>query len=161
MEQKSFLRSFVKRIEVNLPDVTIDYTIPLESKKVEPLAREVLPFAQNGSPYKSIDRTFRAVFRLEVLPNGRKPGKTRPKRTYRNPVILAREWEKMLRSGECATQTALARKIGVSRARVNQMLRLLKLPQEDQGAVARMGDPLPYRKITERKLRFLLAKHQA
>jgi site-specific DNA recombinase len=50
MEQKSFLRSFVKRIEVNLPQVAIDYTIPLEGKKVEPLTREVLPFARNGSP---------------------------------------------------------------------------------------------------------------
>jgi hypothetical protein len=34
----------VKRIEVNLPQVVIDYTIPLETKKVEPLMREVLPF---------------------------------------------------------------------------------------------------------------------
>ena len=43
VEQKSFLRSFVKRIEVKLPNITIDYTIPLETKKVEPLNREVLP----------------------------------------------------------------------------------------------------------------------
>ena len=49
VEQKSFLRSFVKRIEVNLPHVVIDYTIPLETKKVEPLTREVLPFAHYGS----------------------------------------------------------------------------------------------------------------
>ena len=50
VEQKSFLRSFVKRIEVNRPQVVIDYTIPLETKKVEPLTREVLPFTQSGSP---------------------------------------------------------------------------------------------------------------
>ena len=49
LEQKSFLRSFIKRVEVNLPKVAIDYTIPLETKKVEPLTREVLPFAQSGS----------------------------------------------------------------------------------------------------------------
>ena len=113
-----------------------------------------------GSPYKSIDRTFRAVFRLDVLPNGRKAGKIKPARTYRNPVFLAREWEKMLRSGEYASQTALARKIGVSRARVNQMLRLLKLPPKVQEAVAQMGDPLNSRKMTERKLRSLLASPQ-
>ena len=65
MEQKSFLRSFVKRIEVNLPDVTIDYTIPLESKKVEPLAREVLPFAQNGSPGRT--RTCGTVVNSHLL----------------------------------------------------------------------------------------------
>ena len=156
MEQKSFLRSFVKRIEVNLPDVAIDYTIPLESKKVEPLAREVLPFAQNGSPYKSIDRTFRAVFRLEVLPNGRKPEKTRPKRTYRNPVFLAREWEKMLRSGKSASQTALARKLGVSRVRVTQVLNLLRLAPDVLEKIAGLGDPLTSPAVTERKLRPLV-----
>jgi site-specific DNA recombinase len=50
VEQKSFLRSFIKRVEVNLPQVVIDYTIPLATKKVEPLAREVLPFEYSGSP---------------------------------------------------------------------------------------------------------------
>ncbi len=50
VEQKSFLRSFVKRIVVNPPQVVIDYTIPLETKKAEPLTREVLPFVYSGSP---------------------------------------------------------------------------------------------------------------
>ena len=81
----------------------------------------------------------------------------KPIRTYRNPIFLAREWKKMLQSGECASQTDLARKLGVSRARVNQMLRLLKLPPDIQQSVIKMGDPLSSRKITERKLRTLLA----
>jgi len=50
VEQKSFLRSFVKRIEVNLPQVVINYTMPLKAQKVEPLDREVLPFVHDGSP---------------------------------------------------------------------------------------------------------------
>jgi hypothetical protein len=50
VEQKSFLRSFVKRIEVNLPQVVVNYTPPLKTQKVEPLEREVLPFAYDGSP---------------------------------------------------------------------------------------------------------------
>ena len=49
LEQRSFLRSFVKRIEVNLPQVAIDYTIPLETEKAEPLTREVLSVAPYGS----------------------------------------------------------------------------------------------------------------
>lgn len=49
-----------------------------------------------SSPYKSEDRIFLAVFRLDVLPNGRKEGKRKPKRTYRNPVFLARERENAL-----------------------------------------------------------------
>jgi hypothetical protein len=50
VEQKSFLRSFVTQIEVNLPQVVINYTIPLKAQKVEPLDREVLPFVYDGSP---------------------------------------------------------------------------------------------------------------
>jgi hypothetical protein len=50
VEQKSFLRSFVKQIKVNLPQVVINYTMPLKAQKVEPLDREVLPFAYDGSP---------------------------------------------------------------------------------------------------------------
>jgi site-specific DNA recombinase len=50
VEQKSFLRSFVKRIDVSLPQVVINYTMPLKTQKVEPLEREVLPFALDGSP---------------------------------------------------------------------------------------------------------------
>jgi hypothetical protein len=41
-------------------------------------------------------------------------------------------------------------------ARISQFLRLLKLPQDIQQSVIRMGDPLPSRAITERKLRNLL-----
>ena len=85
----------------------------------------------------------------------------KPTRAYRNPLVLARDWDKMLRSGECASQTALARKVGVSRTRISQFLRLLKLPQQIQQSVIRMGDPLPSRKITERKLRTLLVSSES
>jgi hypothetical protein len=59
----------------------------------------------------------------------------------------------MLQSGEYTSQTAIAKKVGVSRARVNQILRLLKLPPAIQESVIRTGDPLYSRKVTERKLR--------
>jgi hypothetical protein len=48
----------------------------------------------------------------------------------------------------------------VSPARISQFLRLLKLPPEIQQSVIRMGDPLPSRKIIERKLRSLLVYPQ-
>jgi hypothetical protein len=67
VEQKSFLRSFVKRIEVNLPQVAIDYTIPLEMKKVEPLTREVLPFAYAGSPKMQKLGTGKSLLSFEPL----------------------------------------------------------------------------------------------
>jgi hypothetical protein len=100
--------------------------------------------------------TFEYVFEADR----RRMGRIKPVRTYRNPVILAVEWKKMLDSGEYASQTALAQKIGVSRARVNQMLRLLKLPSEIQESVIQMGELSSPRDVTERRLRKLLSSSQ-
>jgi hypothetical protein len=47
IEQKSFIKSFVKRIEINLPKVIIDYTVPLKIKAEHP-TKEVLPLEWNG-----------------------------------------------------------------------------------------------------------------
>ena len=47
----------------------------------------------------------------------------------------------------------LARKLGISRARVTQMLNLLKLPEDLTREVEEMGDHWGRRLITERMLR--------
>jgi len=63
-KRKSFLRSFVKRIEVKGRKLSVDYTMPLQTKKAAPPYREVLPFVQTGSSDRTEDRTWRAVFEL-------------------------------------------------------------------------------------------------
>jgi len=93
------------------------------------------------------------VFQLINFPHGSKPGKTKPARTYRNPIFLAREWRKALDSGECTSQTALARKLGVSRVRVTQVLNLLRLSAQVIDQIASLGDPLSSQIVTERTLR--------
>jgi DNA invertase Pin-like site-specific DNA recombinase len=51
MERKGFIRSFVKRIDLDHPTAEIEYTVPMTPpKKKEPLRREVLSIGQNGSP---------------------------------------------------------------------------------------------------------------
>jgi hypothetical protein len=52
MEQKAILRSFVKRIIINPPDVTLEYTAPLLEEKEIGRTTEtaVLPMLQIGSP---------------------------------------------------------------------------------------------------------------
>ena len=50
IEQKSFLRSFIKRIVVNHPKLTIYYNIPIINKKGRTPKYEVLPMLQSGSP---------------------------------------------------------------------------------------------------------------
>ena len=65
VEQKTMLRSLIKRIEVNLPQVVIDYTFPLPTRDREPLTAEVLPFAQSGSPDRT--RTYTPPVDSRVL----------------------------------------------------------------------------------------------
>jgi site-specific DNA recombinase len=59
VEQKTFLHSFIKRIELNLPYVAVDYTIPVPIQKVEPLVQEVLPFKQDGGADETRTRDLR------------------------------------------------------------------------------------------------------
>ena len=52
MEQKAVLRTFVKRIIITPPDVTLEYTVPLLEEKEIGRTTEtaVLPMLQIGSP---------------------------------------------------------------------------------------------------------------
>jgi hypothetical protein len=66
---------------------------------------------------------------------------------------LAREWQKAIEEGEYKSQSDLARKKGISRARVTQVLNVLKLDAEVQETVVKLGDPMPPDSMTERALR--------
>jgi len=50
MEQKAFLRSFIKRIEFDPGQVAIDYTVPMPIDKDTTSEREVLSIRRYGSP---------------------------------------------------------------------------------------------------------------
>ena len=63
---------------------------------------------------------------------------------YRNPVVRAQEWEKALAEGMYASSADLSRCIGVSRARVTQILRLLRLCPGVLNTVIACGDPLSF-----------------
>lgn len=104
------------------------------------------------SPSSAELRTFRPSFSLPQLKARQQlKGKGRP--AYRNPIALAREWQAVLHSGECSPATDLARKLGMSRARVTQVLGLLRLSPEILDKIAAHGDPMPGPIVTERKLR--------
>jgi ParB-like chromosome segregation protein Spo0J len=92
------------------------------------------------------------------LPPGEKPQRPKPRqpRAYRNPIILAREWQQALASGNHGSRADLARQQGISRARVTQVLQLLNLVPDVLNAIAALGDPLCARSITERTLRCLV-----
>ncbi len=81
IEQKSFLKTFVKRIEVDYPHVTIEYTIPLETKKVEHPNDGVLPIVLNGSSGRT--RTYIPTIR----DNSPRLHKSVPIKVFRNNFV--------------------------------------------------------------------------
>ena len=64
----------------------------------------------------------------------------------------------MIETGQAKNESNLARKIGVSRVRVCQYVRLLSLDASVIKALEQLGDPLTERVITERLLRPYLRK---
>jgi len=79
------------------------------------------------------------------------------KRRYRNPVYLAKEWHRALDGCEYASLATLARHYKASRARVTQIMNLLKLSPEVVDIISSLGDPVNGPVVTERRLRRMLA----
>ena len=102
-----------------------------------------------GSPDCNIDRTFISTFYFSRKVT--KPNKT--KSIYRNPICLAREYKQMIDNRQVKNQSGLARKLGVSRVRIHQILSLLKLDSLIIKELEKFGDPLKSKIITERILR--------
>jgi hypothetical protein len=78
------------------------------------------------------------------------------KRQYRNPIYLAREWRQVLDDGEYPSLAVLARHLKISRARVTQIMNLLRLSPGVLEMISSLGDPLRSPIVVERKLRPLL-----
>jgi len=75
---------------------------------------------------------------------------------YRNPVYLAKEYKQMIDSGEVKNQAELARIKGISRARVTQILNLLKLDKSIIDNLEKIGDPMDKKITSERELRKII-----
>jgi hypothetical protein len=65
----------------------------------------------------------------------------------------ALEWQALLESGEAANQAAIARREGITRARVTQVMGMLQLAPEIQQHILSMSDAVRRPAITERALR--------
>jgi site-specific DNA recombinase len=61
-ERKSFLRSFIKRIEVNEKQVVVHYKLPIPQSKKMKGEVEVLPFDTPGGAGATEGRTFLLSF---------------------------------------------------------------------------------------------------
>jgi len=87
---------------------------------------------------------------IRILPDIESEPK--PRKTFRNPMVLALELaEELKRDG--ISRAELARRHGLSRARVTQWLSLMELPRIEIERVLARGDYWDRRLVTERGLR--------
>jgi ribosome-binding protein aMBF1 (putative translation factor) len=70
-----------------------------------------------------------------------KPRKDKPLKLYRNPLFVAEDWRNRMQE-RGLSRAELAHELGVTRARVSQMLKILKLPEEVLAKVRDHGDPM-------------------
>ncbi len=85
-------------------------------------------------------------------------GDPKPPREPRIPRVVellrkAIEWQGLLQSGNAANQADIARREGITRARVTQVMGMLRLAPEIQDKILNSPATLPYRPVTERMLR--------
>ena len=73
----------------------------------------------------------------------------------KNAVHLALELKDMLDRGVVNNQSELAERIGFNRARISQILNLLKLPEDVVEDLAQMEEPYELHFFTERRLRHI------
>jgi hypothetical protein len=85
--------------------------------------------------------------------SGARASQYHPATCYRNPVIVAQDWQQWLDDETGRSRADLARQLGVSRARVTQVLGLLELAPDVVQAIAALGDPLSQPNVSERLLR--------
>jgi len=95
----------------------------------------------------------RVINALPPRVRNRKPPKA--PRTPRVVELLrkALEWQVLLESGEASNQAAIARREGITRARVTQVMGMLRLAPEIQEHVLSMPDMVRRPAISERALR--------
>lgn len=101
---------------------------------------------------------------IEFTVSGLKPRQRRrakPSREHRSvttvvrSIVLAYQIEQAIRDGRARDYAEVAKQIGMTRARVSQIMRLLRLPPAIIDRLL-LADPTCYPRLTERQLRLLI-----
>jgi hypothetical protein len=85
-------------------------------------------------------------------------GDPKPPREPKTPRVVellrkAIEWQALLESGKVASQAEIARQEGITRARVTQVMGMLRLAPEIQEHILSMSVMVPRPSVSERALR--------
>jgi len=103
----------------------------------------------DGSSVRPKGRTFLIIF--NITQESKKSSHI--KKTYKNPIFLAREYKHVIDSGQVKNQAELARLKGISRARFTQILNLVNLDKKTINHLLLMGNFIDNKKYSERRLR--------
>jgi ParB-like chromosome segregation protein Spo0J len=115
-----------------------------------------IPFSRWGAqPFITYPIPYPADY-LEQASTRRQPHPARQE-PPNNPIRLALSWRKMLDADSTLTRSKLAKNVGVSRARVTQIMNLLRLPEPVISHVAPLTAQKDLRVFSERHLRLILA----
>lgn len=85
-------------------------------------------------------------------------GRPKPPREPKTPRVVellrkANEWRTLLESGRIGSQAEIARREGITRARVIQVMGMLRLPPEIQEQIRALPDTSGPSTVSERNLR--------
>lgn len=111
-------------------------------------------FASKWLPEPGDVRTTRKIkipYNPLILQKKKKPKPAR--RKPHNAFLKAKQYEKLLQRKKVKNKTELAQRQGISRARVTQILNLLKLAPEIREYLESLTDEKQLRYYTERRLR--------
>lgn len=110
------------------------------------------PFVAHPFPYPlSRVNTLKAMVTQTVIPPA----------PVQHPIRLAMEWQQMLEADPALNKAKLAGIQGFSRARVTQIMNLLRLPEAIRETLLAFHEPEQIRSLTERRLGQLVACHDA
>ena len=83
--------------------------------------------------------------------------KSQAREPLMHPFLLAKSWRQQMDNDARLTKARIAAREGLSRARVTQVMNLLRLPPEIQDGLLRPPSPLEIHSFSERSLRVLVS----
>ncbi len=125
--------------------------LPISARSVNFSAQVDFTDAPRGeveimAPFRQKLRVRSAARPMVPRPEAEKPGRVR------HPILDVLKWQAKLESGEYRNRAELARKLGVSRAAVTQVLRMLSLTPEIREFLSNLKTPAEMRHFSARRM---------
>jgi len=115
-----------------------------------------IPFSRWGAkPYVVHPLPFPTRILEDILPATEERSQAQEPRMH--PFLLAQSWHQQMEHDAKLNKARIAAREGISRARVTQVMNLLRLPAEIQADLLRPPAPLEIHSFSERSLRVLVS----